>query len=111
MQKLKIGDQVQVISGKEASEKNLSAKRGKLLRIDRSADRVAVEGLRLVKRHIRKGRDPKNPEGGILEKPGTIARSAVAVVCKKCDRPTRIGIRIEGEKKVRFCRKCDAAID
>jgi large subunit ribosomal protein L24 len=111
MQKLKVGDTVQVISGKEASDKAVAAKRGRVLRIDREAKRVSVEGLRLVKRHLRKGVSQANPEGGVLEIPGTIALSAVAVVCKKCDKPTRVGIRVEGDKKSRFCRKCDAGID
>ena len=111
MQKLKVGDTVQVISGKEASDKSVAAKRGRVLRIDREAKRVSVEGLRLVKRHLRKGVSQANPEGGIMEIPGTIALSSVAVVCKKCDKPTRVGIRVEGDTKSRFCRKCDAGID
>lgn len=109
MQKLKVGDTVQVISGAERSEKTLASKRGKVLKIDREAKRVTVEGLRLVKRHTKKS--PQNPEGGIVEKPGTIALSNVQVVCSKCDKPTRVGIRVEGEKKSRFCKNCDASID
>jgi len=111
MQKLKVGDTVQVISGAERSQETKASKRGKILRIDGAANRVTIEGLRLVKRHVKKGRDRANPEGGILEKAGTVARAAVAVVCPKCDAPTRVGIRTEGEKSVRFCKKCDAAID
>jgi large subunit ribosomal protein L24 len=108
MQKLKVGDTVQVIAGKERTE---SVKRGKILRIDRETDRVSVEGLRLVKRHVKKGRDPRNPDGGRLEKPGTIALSSVALVCPKCDKPTRVGIKEEGDKKHRICRKCEGSID
>ena len=110
MQKLKVGDTVQVMAGKEASEKNASAKRGKVIRIDFDAGRLAVEGLRTVKRHMKKGRDRANPEGGVIEKPGTISISSVAVVCGKCDKPTRVGVRADGEKKVRFCKQCEAAI-
>jgi large subunit ribosomal protein L24 len=111
MQKLKVGDTVQVMSGAEASEKNPASKRGKILKIDREAERVTVEGLRLVKRHLRK--TPQSPEGGIIEKPGTIALANVQVVCAKCDKPTRVGFRTEGEdgKKKRFCKNCDALID
>lgn len=108
MQKLKIGDTVQVLSGAERTQKS---NRGKILAIDRSANRVRVEGLRLVKRHTAKGRDRANPEGGIVEKPGSIALSNVALVCPKCDKATRVGIRADGEKKKRFCKKCDATID
>lgn len=108
MQKLKIGDTVQVLSGAERTQKS---NRGKILDIDRAAKRVRVEGLRLVKRHTAKGRDKANPEGGILEKPGSIALANVALVCPKCDKPTRVGIRADGEKKKRFCKKCEATID
>ena len=111
MEKLKVGDTVQVMAGKESSAAEKSAKRGKIIRIDRKENRVAVEGIRLVKRHVRKGRDPKNPEGGRLEKPGTIALSSVQLVCPKCDAPTRVGIRADGDKQKRFCKKCDTAID
>lgn len=95
MQKLKVGDTIQVISGSERSEKTPATKRGKVLKVDREAGRVTVEGLRLVKRHMRK--TPQSPEGGIIEKPGTIALSNVQVVCAKCDKPTRVGIRKEGK--------------
>ncbi|MBZ4334948.1 50S ribosomal protein L24 [Corallococcus interemptor] len=109
MQKLKVGDTIQVISGSERSEKTPATKRGKVLKVDREAGRVTVEGLRLVKRHLRK--TPQSPEGGIIEKPGTIALSNVQVVCAKCDKPTRVGIRKEGETSKRFCKQCDALID
>lgn len=105
MQKLKVGDTVQVMKG---AERTASAKRGKVLFIDKEKGRVRVEGLRLVKRHVKK--TAQNPEGGIIEKPGTIALSNVSVVCSKCDAPTRIGFRVEGEKRVRFCKSCDAVI-
>lgn len=111
MQKLKVGDTVQVISGAERSHESKTSKRGKILKIDRVANRVTVEGVRMVKRHVKKGRERTNPEGGILERVGTIARAAVAVVCPKCDAPTRLGIRLEGDKAVRFCKKCETAID
>ena len=109
MEKLKVGDTVQVIAGAERAEKTPATKRGKVLKIDREAQRVTVEGVRLVKRHLRK--TPQQPEGGIVEKPGTIHISDVQVVCAKCDKPTRVGIRADGEKKKRFCKNCDALID
>lgn len=108
MQKLKVKDTVQVTAGAERSQQ-VESKRGKIISIDRENERVTVEGLRLVKRHTKKS--AQNPEGGIIEKPGTIAMSNVALVCPKCDKPTRVGVRAEGEKKVRFCKKCDGTID
>ncbi len=109
MEKLKVGDTVQVIAGAERSEKTPETKRGKVLKIDRDAQRVTVEGVRLVKRHLRK--TPQQPEGGIVEKPGTIHISDVQVVCAKCNKATRVGIRADGDKKKRFCKNCDALID
>lgn len=112
MQKLKVGDTVQVRSGGERTKKTNS---GKILEIDREGLRVRVEGLRLVKRHTAKGRDKAKPEGGIVEKPGTIALANVALVCPKCGKPTRVGVRLvkdgEKDKRVRFCKACEATID
>ena len=108
MEKLKVGDTVQVMSGAERSAK---ANRGKIIAIDRSANRVRVEGLRLVKRHLKKGRVKDTPDGGIVEKPGSIALANVALVCPKCSKATRVGVRADGEKKKRFCKQCDALID
>src|SRR5579864_8810022 len=110
MQKLKVGDTVQVISGAERTAAK-AAKRGKLMDIDRDKLRVRVEGLRLVKRHLKKGRSQANPDGGIIEKVGTIALASVALVCPKCDKATRVGIRLEKDKNVRFCKKCEATIN
>jgi large subunit ribosomal protein L24 len=107
MQKLKVGDTVQVMSG---AERSASTNRGKIIEIDREALRVRVEGLRVVKRHVKKGRDRTNPDGGIIEKPGSIALSNVSLVCPKCDKPTRVGVREVEKKKVRFCKQCDATI-
>lgn len=112
MQKLKVGDTVQVMSGAERTQKS---NRGKILTIDRDANRVRVEGLRMVKRHIKRGRDQKNPDGGIVETAGSIALASVSLVCPKCDKPTRVGIKItkgkDGDKKLRFCKQCEASFD
>jgi large subunit ribosomal protein L24 len=108
MEKLKVGDTVEVMSGAERSQKH---KRGKVLEIDREASRVRVEGLRLVKRHVSRGRDRASPEGGIVEKVGSIALANLALVCPKCSKPTRIGFRLQGDTKSRFCKQCDAIVD
>ena len=111
MQKLKVGDTVQVTAGAERTEKNKASKRGKVVSIDWKASRLKVEGLRLVKRHLKKGRERGNPEGGIVERPGTIAVASVAVVCPKCQEPTRVGVKQDDGKNARFCKKCHAVID
>jgi large subunit ribosomal protein L24 len=70
------GDIVQVISGKE------KGKSGKVLEILPAKSRVRIEKLMTVKRHVKKGRSQTNPEGGIVEKAGTVAMSNVMVVGK-----------------------------
>ena len=110
MQKLKVGDTVEVIAGAERSAAAKAQKRGKVLEIDRRALRATVEGLRLVKKHLKKGRSQANPDGGIIEMSGTIALASIAVVCPKCDKPTRVGIKVAGEERSRYCKRCEATI-
>lgn len=95
--KLKKGDQVQIITGKD------KGKKGRVLRIDRMTERVIVEGLNMVKKTQR----PKSQKdkGGIIEIEAAIASSNVMMICKKCG-PTRVGINVDGDKKSRVCRKC-----
>jgi len=76
------GDTVKVIAGKE------KGKTGIVLEVLREEGRVRVEKLMTVKRHVRKGRSQANPEGGIVEKAGTIAISNVMVVAG--DKPVRL---------------------
>jgi large subunit ribosomal protein L24 len=76
MAQLRKGDTVEVVAGKE------KGKRGKVLEILREKGRVRVEKLMLVKRHVKKGRSQAAPEGGIVEREGTIAISNVMVVGK-----------------------------
>jgi large subunit ribosomal protein L24 len=74
MAEIRKGDTVKVIAGKE------KGKQGKVLEVLREKGRVRVEKLMTVKRHLKKGRSQANPEGGILEKDGTIAISNVMVL-------------------------------
>jgi large subunit ribosomal protein L24 len=99
--KLKKGDQVQIIAGKD------KGKKGRVLRIDRMTERVIVEGLNMVKKTQR----PKsqNDKGGIIEIEAAIAASNLMMICKKCG-PTRVGIKVDGDNKSRVCRKCGEAL-
>jgi large subunit ribosomal protein L24 len=116
---IKKGDTVQLMKGKEAAQLRGTDKkpRGKVLEVLREKQRVRVEGLRIVKKHLKRGRNPKNPEGGRIEQVGTIALANVQLVCPRCDKPTRIGVRpvevggARGVQTVRFCRKCKELID
>jgi large subunit ribosomal protein L24 len=81
MAEIRKGDLVEVISGKE------KGKQGKVLEVLREKGRVRIEKLMTVKRHLKKGRNQATPDGGIMEREGTIALSNVMVV--KGDGPVR----------------------
>jgi large subunit ribosomal protein L24 len=101
--RLKKGDMVKVISGRE------KGKTGKILKTIREKNQVIVEKLNMVKKHKRP--DAKG-KGGILEKEGPITISKVMYICSKCDVGVRVGFRnLEDGKKVRVCRKCNEILD
>jgi large subunit ribosomal protein L24 len=101
--RLKKGDMVKVISGKE------EGKTGKILKTIRDRNKVVVEKLNIVKRHKRP--DAKG-KGGILEKEGPIDASNVMYLCSKCDIGVRVGYKIlEDGGKVRVCKKCHEILD
>ena len=95
--KIKKNDQVQIMAGKDRG------KSGRVLRVDRDRGRVVIEGLNMVKKAIRpRG---QNQKGGITSVEAALAISNIQILCKKCG-PTRIGLRMEKDQKVRFCKKC-----
>jgi large subunit ribosomal protein L24 len=71
--------------------------------------RVIVTGVNMVKRHLRP-RSQQKP-GGIIEREAPVSWSNVALVCPSCTQPTRVGFRMAGERKVRFCKRCNENID
>jgi large subunit ribosomal protein L24 len=103
--KIKKNDTVLVLTGKDRN------RRGKVLDIIRAKQRLMVEGVNVVKRHVKAGRDQKAPQGGIIEVSAPIHVSNVKLVCNKCNQPTTTGLRELEGKKVRFCRKCNESID
>ena len=96
-------DLVQVISGKEAGKK------GKVLRIATDLDRVFVEKLNMVKRHMKPNQ--QNKQGGIIEKEGALHLSNVLLICEKCNRPVRIRFKKDkGGEAQRVCARCSQVI-
>jgi large subunit ribosomal protein L24 len=94
------GDTVEVISGK------YKGKQGKIIEVLDAKGRVRIEGLATVKRHLKPGRDPKVPQGGIVEKFGTIHISNVLPIDPSTGKPTRVGFKkLEDGRKVRVARK------
>ena len=95
--KIRKDDTVQVIAGKD------KGKRGSVVRIVSKKDAVIVSGINIVKKAMKKR--SQQDQGGIVEIEAPLHISNVAIVCKKCG-PTKIGYKIDGDKKVRVCRKC-----
>lgn len=103
--KIKKGDEVLVIAGKDAFKK------GKVLRVDRKKARVVVEGLNMVKKHTR-----PNPgagvQGGIVEREAPIHISNVMVISPDSGKPTRVGIKVlEDGRRVRYAKVDGAILD
>jgi len=101
--RIKKGDTVEVIQGKE------SGKRGKVLRVLASEERVVVERVNFIKRHVRPTQ--KNPQGGVIEREAGLHISNVKLVCPSCNQAVRVGVRLEGDSKVRYCKKCNVQVD
>jgi large subunit ribosomal protein L24 len=99
--KLKKEDTVQIIAGKD------KGKRGKILKILRDKARVVVDGVNIVKKAQK--RRSQQDRGGIVEVEAALHSSNVQIVCRKCG-PTRIGYKLDGDKKTRVCRKCGEAL-
>jgi large subunit ribosomal protein L24 len=94
-------DTVKVISGEDRGT------RGKVLRVDREAGKVVVEGVNRVYKHVR--RSQKNPQGGRLSMEMPISVSNVLLICEKCGAATRLGTRYMADgAKERYCKKCGA---
>jgi len=100
--KLKKGDAVKMLSGKD------KGKAGKLVKVDPKSGKVAVEGLNLVKKHVRPRK--QGEKGEVVGVPRMVNLSKVAIVCSSCKKAVRVGFREEGKTKVRFCKKCGASL-
>ncbi|NPA46042.1 MAG: 50S ribosomal protein L24 [Chlorobi bacterium] len=96
--KIKTGDTVQVMSGKDRGKK------GKVLKIIRSKDRVIVEGVNIITKRVKP--TAENPEGGLVEKEAPVHISNVMLVDPKSGEPTRVGYRFdENGNKKRYSKK------
>lgn len=100
---LKKGDTVVVISG---SWKN---KQGTVLQVLPKSGRVVIEGVNIVSRHTRPSQS--NQDGGIIKKEAPIAACKVMILDPKTNTPTRVGYKVEGNKKVRYAKKSGTILD
>ena len=94
---IKKGDTVYVNAG------NDKGKTGKVLSVDPKADRAVVEGINMVSNHTKP--NSKQPQGGIIKQEAPIHISNLNLLDPKTNTPTRVGIRMDGDKKVRFAKK------
>ena len=101
--KIKKGDRVVVLTGKD------KGRQGSVLKVMPKDSRVLVSGINMVKRHTRPSQG--DPQGGIKNKEASLHISNVAFVDPKSGEPTRVGFRIDGDKKVRVAKKSGEVID
>jgi large subunit ribosomal protein L24 len=103
--KIKIGDTVEIISGREKGT------RGEVLRLLPRKRRVVVRGVNMRKKHQRQIQAAgRTMSPGIIQFEAPIHISNVMVVCPKCDEPVRVGYQVDGKKRQRICRNCDAVV-
>lgn len=101
---IKKNDTVLVLTGKE------KGKRGRVLSVYPSKDKLLIEKINMIKKHMKPSR--KYTQGGIIEKEAPLHISNVMLVCPKCSKPARIGNSIlQDGRKVRTCKKCKEVID
>jgi large subunit ribosomal protein L24 len=101
--KLKKGDSVIIIKGKDKGRK------GKIEKVFLKTGKVLIPGINVYKKHARKQSEKK--PGGIIEIVKPLSLANVALFCSKCKKPTRIGYQIDKSgTKIRICRKCQAPV-
>ena len=99
---IKKGDTVIVLSGKD------KGKQGKVLTVMPADRKVIVEGINVVSRHTKPRKQGET--GGIVKRETPIRVCKVALYCEKCGKGVRVGYKMDGDKKIRVCKKCGAEI-
>ena len=100
--KLKKGDKVKIISGKDKGREGIIEK------IYLKNNKVLIPNINIYKRHIKK--NEKMSQGGIIEVPRPLVTAKLMLICPKCNKQTRIKIEKEKGKKFRVCKKCNSRI-
>lgn len=101
--KIKTNDKVKILSGKD------KGKIGKVVQVFPDDGKLVVEGLNVIKKHLKTR--SKSEKGQVLELAAPFFISKAALVCPKCEKPVRVGYKLENDKKIRVCRKCGQSID
>jgi large subunit ribosomal protein L24 len=103
MQKIKKNDIVQIIKGKDRG------KQGKVINVIEEGARAIIEGLNLAKKHKRQSR--QDQKGGIVSIEMPVSVSNLMLCCKRCSKPTRVGVMLlKDGTKARMCKSCKGAL-
>ncbi len=103
MQKIRKGDTVQITKGKD------KGKKGRVLTLLAPGTHALIEGLNMVKKHKRQTR--QDQQGGIVSIEMPVSMANLQLVCKSCNRPTRVGFSVSQDGlKSRICKSCKEAI-
>ena len=104
MKKIKLNDQVEVTAGKDKGMV------GKVIKAFRDTDRIIVEKVNMIKRHTKP--NMANQQGGIIDKESANHISNVMLLCPKCSKATRVGVKsLDDGAKVRVCKKCGESVE
>ena len=100
---VKTGDTVVFLSGKD------KGKKGKVMAVSPKEDKVIVEKVNMVKKHVKPRK--MGEQGGIVKAEGAMYSSKVQIVCPRCNKPTRVGHKLyEDGTKARICKKCGESL-
>ena len=97
--KIKKGDKVVMLRGKDLG------KDGKIIKVMLKDGKVVVEGLNMYKKNVRPKK--QGERGQIVSVPAAVQIGNVQLICSSCNKPSRMGFRVKGEKKERYCKKCN----
>ena len=100
--RLKKGDTVKILSGVD------KGKTGEILEVIPKTNKIVVKGVNIRKKHVKPRK--QGEEGGIISVECAIHSAKANIVCPKCKAATKIGFTVEGEEKIRVCKKCGAKL-
>jgi large subunit ribosomal protein L24 len=106
--KIRKGDTVEIISGRTQDK----GKKGEVIRVLPDESRIVVSGVNMRTKHQRQVQSQgKTIKPGIVKFEAPIDISNAMLICKKCNKPTRVAFSREGDKSQRVCKKCGSMID
>ncbi|OGH93676.1 MAG: 50S ribosomal protein L24 [Candidatus Magasanikbacteria bacterium RIFOXYD2_FULL_41_14] len=101
--KIKVNDKVRVLTGKN------KGKEGKVIQVFSTEGKVVVEGVNIMKKHLKTRKEGQ--KGQVIELAAPLATAKVMLICPKCNRPMRVAYKIEAGNKKRVCRLCKEFIE